>query len=74
MPGCGLNPVVSRGSVIVMESGQTSVAGLSDPTPGLPAPERPNAFLAEFTRVLPLPHIGVTAMLVPTRWWDFWKN
>ncbi|MES4890265.1 hypothetical protein [Streptomyces sp. NPDC096012] len=57
-----------------MESGQTSVAGLSDPTPGLPAPERPNAFLAEFTRVLPLPHIGVTAMLVPTRWWDFWKN
>ncbi|MFG2605848.1 vitamin K epoxide reductase family protein [Streptomyces sp. NPDC048514] len=40
----------------------------------LPAPEWLKAFLAEFTWVLPLLHVGVIAMLVLTRWWDFWTS
>jgi uncharacterized membrane protein len=40
----------------------------------LPAPGLLRAFFAEFTWVLPLLHIGVVAMLILTRWWDFWTS
>ncbi|MEU0333266.1 vitamin K epoxide reductase family protein [Streptomyces sp. NPDC006193] len=40
----------------------------------LPAPGGLRTFLAEFTWVLPLLHIGVVGMLVLTRWWDFWTG
>ncbi|MGW0705292.1 vitamin K epoxide reductase family protein [Streptomyces sp. NPDC002643] len=40
----------------------------------LPAPEGMRAFLAEFTWVLPVVHLGVIGMLVLTRWWDFWTS
>ncbi|WP_405872622.1 vitamin K epoxide reductase family protein [Streptomyces sp. NBC_00005] len=40
----------------------------------LPAPTLLKTFLAEFTWVLPLLHIGIVGMLVLTRWWDFWTG
>ncbi|MEU8978550.1 vitamin K epoxide reductase family protein [Streptomyces sp. NPDC058467] len=40
----------------------------------LPAPGLLKAFFAEFSWVLPLLHIGVVAMLILTRWWDFWTS
>ncbi|MFJ3302465.1 vitamin K epoxide reductase family protein [Streptomyces sp. NPDC086549] len=40
----------------------------------LPAPAPLKTFLAEFTWVLPLLHIGVVGMLILTRWWDFWTS
>ncbi|MCX5369826.1 vitamin K epoxide reductase family protein [Streptomyces sp. NBC_00103] len=40
----------------------------------LPAPAGVRNFLAEFTWVLPLLHIGVIGMLILTRWWDFWTS
>jgi uncharacterized membrane protein len=40
----------------------------------LPAPEWAREFLAEFTWVVPLLHIGVVGMLILTRWWDFWTS
>ncbi|WEO97338.1 vitamin K epoxide reductase family protein [Streptomyces sp. FXJ1.172] len=40
----------------------------------LPAPAWLERFLAEFTWVLPVLHIGVVGMLVLTRWWDFWTS
>ncbi|MFE2580240.1 vitamin K epoxide reductase family protein [Streptomyces sp. NPDC059378] len=40
----------------------------------LPAPASVRMFLAEFTWVLPLLHIGVVGMLVLTRWWTFWTG
>ncbi|WP_425472130.1 vitamin K epoxide reductase family protein [Streptomyces cyaneus] len=40
----------------------------------LPAPGPVKAFLAEFTWVLPLLHIGIVGMLILTRWWDFWTS
>ncbi|MEU6541922.1 vitamin K epoxide reductase family protein [Streptomyces sp. NPDC046859] len=40
----------------------------------LPAPAPVRSFLAEFTWVLPVLHIGVVGMLVLTRWWDFWTS
>ncbi|MFG2945675.1 vitamin K epoxide reductase family protein [Streptomyces adustus] len=40
----------------------------------LPAPAGVRMFLAEFTWVLPLLHIGVVGMLILTRWWEFWTG
>jgi uncharacterized membrane protein len=40
----------------------------------LPAPGALRSFLAEFTWLLPLLHIGIVGMLVLTRWWDFWTS
>ena len=40
----------------------------------LPAPDPVKNFLAEFTWVLPVLHIGVVGMLILTRWWDFWTS
>ncbi|MGW7405787.1 vitamin K epoxide reductase family protein [Streptomyces sp. NPDC054833] len=40
----------------------------------LPAPDALKAFLAEFTWVLPVLHIGIVGMLILTRWWDFWTS
>ena len=40
----------------------------------LPAPAPVRSFLADFTWVLPVLHIGVVGMLVLTRWWDFWTS
>ncbi|MFD4624022.1 vitamin K epoxide reductase family protein [Streptomyces sp. NPDC058475] len=40
----------------------------------LPAPGLLKAFFAESSWVLPLLHIGVVAMLILTRWWDFWTS
>ncbi|MFJ7020087.1 vitamin K epoxide reductase family protein [Streptomyces sp. NPDC101117] len=40
----------------------------------LPAPAPVLSFLADFTWVLPVLHIGVVGMLVLTRWWDFWTS
>jgi uncharacterized membrane protein len=40
----------------------------------LPAPPGLRAFLSEFTWVLPVAHLGVVAVLVLTRWWDFWTS
>jgi uncharacterized membrane protein len=40
----------------------------------LPAPGWARTFLAEFTWVLPVAHVGVIGMLVLTRWWDFWTS
>jgi uncharacterized membrane protein len=40
----------------------------------LPAPAGVRNFLAEFTWVPPLLHIGVIGMLILTRWWDFWTS
>jgi uncharacterized membrane protein len=40
----------------------------------LPAPGPAKAFLAEFTWVLVLLHIGIVGMLILTRWWDFWTS
>lgn len=40
----------------------------------LPAPAGVRSFLAEFTWVPPLLHIGVIGMLILTRWWDFWTS
>ncbi|MEU6356315.1 vitamin K epoxide reductase family protein [Streptomyces sp. NPDC047072] len=40
----------------------------------LPAPAVLRSFLAEFTWVLPVLHIGIVGMLVLTRWWDFWTS
>ncbi|MER7762034.1 vitamin K epoxide reductase family protein [Streptomyces sp. NPDC097619] len=40
----------------------------------LPAPAWLRGFLAEFTWVLPVLHIGIIGMLILTRWWDFWTS
>ena len=40
----------------------------------LPAPGALRTFLAEFTWVPPLLHIGIVGMLILTRWWDFWTS
>ncbi|MEU1912868.1 vitamin K epoxide reductase family protein [Streptomyces massasporeus] len=40
----------------------------------LPAPGAVRRFLDEFTWVPPVLHLGVVAMLVLTRWWDFWTR
>lgn len=40
----------------------------------LPAPAGVRTFLAEFTWLPPVLHIGVIGMLVLTRWWDFWTS
>ncbi len=40
----------------------------------LPAPAGVRSFLAEFTWVCPVMHLGVIGMLVLTRWWDFWTS
>ena len=40
----------------------------------LPAPAGVRTFLAEFTWVFPLLHIGVIGMLILTRWWSFWTG
>ncbi|MBC7268623.1 MAG: vitamin K epoxide reductase family protein [Streptomyces sp.] len=40
----------------------------------LPAPRWLKAFLAEFTWVVPVVHLGVVGMLILTRWWDFWTS
>ncbi|WP_149183838.1 vitamin K epoxide reductase family protein [Streptomyces sp. TRM49041] len=40
----------------------------------LPAPAGVRRFLAEFTWVLPVVHIGIIGMLILTRWWDFWTS
>ncbi len=40
----------------------------------VPAPAGPRNFLAAFTWVLAVLHIGVVGMLVLTRWWDFWTS
>ncbi|MER6284068.1 vitamin K epoxide reductase family protein [Streptomyces sviceus] len=40
----------------------------------LPAPAPLRTFLDEFTWVPPVLHIGIVAMLVLTRWWDFWTS
>ncbi|WP_149184468.1 vitamin K epoxide reductase family protein [Streptomyces sp. TRM49041] len=39
-----------------------------------PAPAGVRRFLAEFTWVLPVVHIGIVGMLILTRWWDFWTS
>jgi len=40
----------------------------------LPAPAPVRSFLADFTWVLPVLHLGVIGMLILTRWWDFWTS
>ncbi|MEU8869306.1 hypothetical protein AB0D23_50585, partial [Streptomyces umbrinus] len=40
----------------------------------LPAPGSVKGFLAEFTWVPPVLHLGIIGMLVLTRWWDFWTS
>ncbi|MFJ2558804.1 MULTISPECIES: vitamin K epoxide reductase family protein [unclassified Streptomyces] len=40
----------------------------------LPAPAALRGFLAEFTWVPPVLHIGVIGMLILARWWDFWTS
>ncbi|MEU6528711.1 vitamin K epoxide reductase family protein [Streptomyces sp. NPDC046928] len=40
----------------------------------LPAPTPVRSFLADFTWVLPVLHLGVIGMLILTRWWDFWTS
>ena len=40
----------------------------------LPAPRPVKSFLTEFTWVIPVTHCGVIAMLILTRWWDFWTS
>ncbi len=40
----------------------------------LPAPAGLKSFLAEFTWVFPVVHLGVIGMLILTRWWDFWTS
>ncbi|MDI9834873.1 vitamin K epoxide reductase family protein [Streptomyces sp. KAU_LT] len=40
----------------------------------LPARAPVRSFLADFTWVLPVLHLGVIGMLILTRWWDFWTS
>ncbi|MEU4257496.1 MULTISPECIES: vitamin K epoxide reductase family protein [Streptomyces] len=40
----------------------------------LPAPEGARRFLGELPWVAPVLHLGITGMLVLTRWWDFWTG
>ncbi|MFJ7998591.1 vitamin K epoxide reductase family protein [Streptomyces sp. NPDC096310] len=40
----------------------------------LPAPAVLRGFLAEFTWVPPVLHIGIIGMLILARWWDFWTS
>lgn len=40
----------------------------------LPSPRPVRVFLTEFGWAPPALHIGVIAMLVLTRWWDFWTG
>ncbi|WP_328846009.1 vitamin K epoxide reductase family protein [Streptomyces sp. NBC_00258] len=40
----------------------------------LPAPGWVKGFLAEFTWVPPVLHLGIIGILVLTRWWDFWTS
>ncbi|MEU2395119.1 vitamin K epoxide reductase family protein [Streptomyces sp. NPDC007369] len=40
----------------------------------LPAPGWLRGFLDEFAWVPPVLHVGITGMLILTRWWDFWTS